>query len=53
MSAAIESSNSGSSFQGTTMVSATALAGTPADPDIPWLATPLPPAARRLSAWPW
>ena len=33
--AAIDSSSSGISFQGATIVSATALLGTPADPDIP------------------
>ena len=35
------------------MVSATAPAVTPADPLMPWLAMPLPPAASSASLWPW
>jgi hypothetical protein len=47
------SSNSGTVLYGTTMVSATAPIGTPAEPGIPSVATPLPLPASSASAWPW
>ena len=53
MTAATESSSSGTWLYGTTRVSATAPAGTPAVPGIPNVATPLPPAASRASVAPW
>ena len=53
MTAATDSSSSGTWLYGTTSVSATAPAGTPAVPGIPSVATPLPPAASRASVAPW
>ena len=51
--AATRSSSSGTSLYGTTSVLATALAGTPAVPGRPRVATPLPPAANSASVAPW
>ena len=51
--AATVSSSSGTTLYGATTVSATAPAVTPSQPEIPWSATPLPPAASSASAWPW
>ena len=53
MTAATRSSSSGTRLYGTTSVSATAPAGTPAVPGSPSVATPLPPAASRASVAPW
>ena len=53
MTAATSSSSSGTRLYGTTSVSATAPAGTPAVPGRPSVATPLPPAASRASVAPW
>ena len=50
---ATRSSSSGTVLYGATSVSATAPAGTPAEPASPSVATPLPPAASRASEWPW
>ncbi len=51
--AATCSSSTGTTLYGTTMVLATALAGTPAVPGRPRVATPLPPAASNASVAPW
>ena len=53
ITAATDSSRAGTWLYGTTRVSATAPAGTPAVPGIPSVATPLPPAASRASVAPW
>ena len=50
---ATDRSISGTTLYGATTVSATAPAGTPADPGRPSVATPLPPPASRPSEWPW
>ena len=47
MTAATRSSSCGTTLYGTTNVLATALAGTPAVPGRPNVATPLPPAAKQ------
>ena len=51
--AATWSSSCGTTLYGTTIVDATALAGTPAVPGNPSVATPLPPAANNASVAPW
>ncbi len=51
--AATCSSSSGTTLYGTTIVFATAAAGTPAVPGRPSVATPLPPAASSASVAPW
>ena len=48
LAACQQASSSGTTLYGTTMVFATALAGTPAVPGRPSVATPLPPAVRTL-----
>ena len=53
MTHATSSSRSGTSLYGTTTVCATADFGTPAEPESPSVATPLPPAASSASPWPW
>ena len=53
ITAATSSSSAGTTLYGTTIVSATAPAGTPAVPGSPSVATPLPPAASRASVAPW
>ena len=53
MTAATCSSSAGTTLYGTTIVSATAPAGTPAVPGRPSVATPLPPAASSASVAPW
>ena len=53
MTAATSSSSCGTTLYGTTIVLATALAGTPAVPGRPSVATPLPPAASKASVAPW
>ncbi len=53
ITAATCSSSSGTTLYGTTIVLATALAGTPAVPGRPRVATPLPPAASNASVAPW
>ncbi len=63
MTQAMVSSRVGTWLYGTTTVSATAPAGTPAEPgttavEAAWVAssmraTALPASARRLSLWPW
>ena len=50
---AMSSSRSGTSLYGATIVCATADVGTPAEPERPSVATPLPPAASSASPWPW
>ena len=50
---ATDSSSSGTTLYGATIVSATAPSVTPSHPDKPWFATPLPPAASSASLWPW
>ena len=53
ITAATSGPSSGTTLYGTTIVSATAPAGTPAVPGSPSVATPLPPAASRASVAPW
>ena len=53
MTHATRSSSSGTTLYGTTTVSATAPAGTPAEPGRPSVATPLPPPASSPSECPW
>ena len=53
MTQATCSSSAGTTLYGTTSVSATAPADTPAEPGSPSMATPLPPPASSPSECPW
>ena len=53
MTQATSSPTSGTTLYGATTVWLTAASVTPADPDRPSVATPLPPAASSASPWPW